>query len=145
MKIMVDTNIVFSTLLNTNSRLAGLLLQAPPAVRFYTCDHLRLELLRHRPKLLRLTKLTETALTELQELVVGRIRFINEGLLPAAVFRQAEALTQAIDPDDTPFGTLTLHLGATLWTGDLRLYHGLQSQQFAAVVTTADLAQRLGA
>ena len=37
MKVVVDTNIVFSTLLNTNGRLANLLLQPHPLVRFYTC------------------------------------------------------------------------------------------------------------
>ena len=143
MKIVVDTNIVFSTLLNTNSRLANLLLQTHPLVHFYTCDYLRSELLRHRPKLLKLTKLPEMALTELQSLVTGRISFINEGLLPAAVFRQAEALTHTIDPDDTPFVALALRLDALLWTGDLRLHHGLQRQQFANAITTAELAQRI--
>ena len=63
MKVVVDTNIVFSTLLNTNSRLANLLLQTHPLVHFYTRDYLRSELLRHRPKLLKLTKLPEMALT----------------------------------------------------------------------------------
>lgn len=75
---------------------------------------MRGELLRHRPKLLKLTKLTDPDLTELVQLVTGRIHFINEELLPAAVFRQAEALVADIDPDDTPFVALALHLGGTL-------------------------------
>ena len=59
------------------------------------------------------------------------------------MFRQAEALTHTIDPDDTPFVALALHLDALLWTGDLRLHHGLQRQQFANAITTAELAQRI--
>lgn len=91
-------------------------------------------------QLLKLTKLPEA---ELEQLVTGRIRFINEGLLPANAWQEAETLVQAIDVDDGPFVALALHLGATPWTGDTRLYHGLRATQFQSVVATAELSQQL--
>lgn len=144
MKVVVDTNIVFSGLLNAERRIARLLLQAPARVQFYTSHYLRAELHRHQAKLLRLTRLSEADLRELLALVTRRIVFINEGLLPATVLRAAEALVQAIDPDDTPFVALALHLDAYLWTGDRRLSQGLGSARPPALLlTTAELAQLL--
>lgn len=143
MRIIVDTNVVFSGVLNAGSRIGKILLQSGGHLQFYSCAHLRTELHRHRAKLLKLTKLPEAELAELQQLVTGRINFINEGLLPASVWQQAETLVQAIDADDTPFVALALHLEGTLWTGDMRLYHGLRATQFQNVVTTAELSQQL--
>lgn len=139
----MDTNIVFSGLLNTGSRIGKILLQSAPHFQFFSCAYLRTELHRHRAKLLQLTKLPEAELAELEQLVTKRISFINEGLLPATVWQQAETLVQDIDVDDTPFVALALHLGGVLWTGDLLLYHGLRAAQFQTVMTTAELSQQL--
>ena len=109
----------------------------------YSCAYLRAELYRHRAKLLKLTKLPEPELVELEQLVTGRISFINEGLLPSTVWQQAETLVRHIDVDDTPFVALALHLDGALWTGDLRLYHGLRTAQFQSVMTTAELSRQL--
>ena len=98
---------------------------------------------RHRAKLLKLTRLFEPELVELEQLVTGGISFINEGLLPAAVWQQAETLVRRIDADDTPFVALALHLDGTLWTGDLRLYHGLRAAQFQSLVATDELSRQL--
>ena len=82
-KIVVDTNIIFSGILNSTSRIGRLLLTSKEHVQFYTCDFLRQELFNHRKKLLKLTKLSEPELLELENLVVQNITFINEALIPA--------------------------------------------------------------
>ena len=66
MKIIVDTNIVFSAILNVNSRIARLLIQAPSSIEFYSCDFLEYEIQKHKNKLLKITKLSETELLEIQ-------------------------------------------------------------------------------
>lgn len=130
-------------MLNAGSSIGKILLQSDSHFQFYSCAHLRAELYRYRAKLLKLTRLSEPELVELEQLVTGGISFINEGLLPAFVWQQAETLVQHIDVDDTPFVALALHLGGILWTGDLRLYHGLRAAQFQSVVTTAELLRQL--
>ncbi len=64
MKIIVDTNIVFSTILNSNSRIGKIILNAKGHFQFFTCNYLRTEIQRHRNKLLKLTKLTENNLSD---------------------------------------------------------------------------------
>jgi predicted nucleic acid-binding protein len=52
MKIVVDTNIVFSGILNSTSKIGKLLINSRQHFQFYTCNYLRLELLKHRRRLL---------------------------------------------------------------------------------------------
>ncbi len=140
MKIIVDTNIVFSAILNSGSRIGKILLNSKEHFQFYTCDFLRVEIQKHRSKLLKLTKLTEIELSELEGLVTHHINFIDERLLPSELLLKTEALLTSIDPNDTPFVALTTHLEGKLWTGDMRLYKGLKLKRYKNIVLTADLS-----
>lgn len=140
MKIIVDTNIVFSAILNSTSKIGTILLHSKGHFQFYTCEYLHTEIQKHRNKLLKLTSLSETELTELENLVTSNITFINEGLLPHSLLLKTETLLKNMDPNDTPFVALTKHLGGLLWTGDMQLYNGLKSKRFKAIITTPQLS-----
>ncbi len=64
MRIIVDTNIVFSILVNTQSRLADLLFNSGDTFTFYSCRLLREEIERHRDKLMQISGLTSAQLQE---------------------------------------------------------------------------------
>jgi predicted nucleic acid-binding protein len=49
MKIVVDTNIVFSALLNSNSRIGRLLLDTRNHFEFYSCKYLQKEMKNYYP------------------------------------------------------------------------------------------------
>ncbi len=139
MKVVVDTNIVFSGILNSTSRIGRLLVTAKRHFQFYSCDFLRHELLKHQKRLLKLTKLSEPELVALENLVTQNITFINEALIPEAVLKAAEQLVNDIDPDDPLFVALTNHLKAKLWTGDKELIEGLRAKGYKRVITTSEL------
>ena len=140
MKIIVDTNIVFSAILNSNSRIGKILLNSKEHFQFFTCNYLRTEIQRHRNKLLKLTKLTEDQLSELEDLVTQHINFIDERLIPQNILIKTEIQLKAIDPDDTVFVALAKHLEGKLWTGDLQLYNGLKAKRFKDIILTSDLS-----
>ncbi len=140
MKIIVDTNIVFSAILNSSSRIGKILLHSKAHFQFYTCEYLRIEIQRNRNKLLKLTKLAEEDLTELEELVTHNITFINERLLPQELLLKTEMLLKSIDATDTPFVTLATHLEGKLWTGDMQLFKGLKAKRFEEIITTTELS-----
>ena len=140
MKIIVDTNIVFSAILNSNSRIGKILLNSKEHFQFFTCNYLRNEIQRHRNKLLKLTKLTEDQLSELEDLVTQHITFIDERLIPQDILIKTEIQLKAIDPDDTVFIALAKHLEGKLWTGDLQLYNGLKAKRFKDIILTSDLS-----
>ena len=140
MKIIVDTNIVFSAILNSNNRIGKILLNSKEHFQFFTCNYLRTEIQRHRNKLLKLTKLTEDQLSELEDLITQHITFIDERLIPQDLLIKTEIQLKAIDPDDTVFVALTKHLEGKLWTGDLQLYNGLKSKRFKNIILTSELS-----
>lgn len=139
MKIVVDTNIVFSGILNSSSKIGRLLLTSKSHFEFYSCEFLRSELLKHRKKILKLTGLSEQEVIELQNLVTQNITFINEALIPESLFLSAEQLVNDIDANDTPFIALAKHLKAKLWTGDKVLMEGLKAKRFKRIISTTDL------
>ncbi|OYU83308.1 MAG: hypothetical protein CFE24_12010 [Flavobacterium sp. BFFFF2] len=139
MKIVVDTNIVFSAILNTNSRIAQILIYQNPNFQFYSCDYLQTEILRHREKLLKLTRITDEELTELEGFITHNITFINENLLPPQLVEETKIQLQDIDPFDIPFVALAKHLNAKLWTGDKKLYFPLKEQNFQHIISTLEM------
>ena len=62
MKFVVDTNIVFSAILNSEGKIGDLIMNSQEVFEFYTCDTLRAELSKHRHKLRNISLLSEEQL-----------------------------------------------------------------------------------
>jgi predicted nucleic acid-binding protein len=139
MKIVVDTNIVFSTLLNSNSNIGDLLFNSGEIFEFYTCNYMRYEIQKHWERLKKISKLSDEQLQISYTQVLVKLKFINEEIIPAETWLASEQLTKGIDIDDTDFVALTTFLRATLWTGDKPLYKGLKKLNFKKIVNTAEL------
>jgi len=140
MKIIVDTNIVFSAILNSNSHIGKILLNSKEHFHFFSCNYLQVEIHRHRNKLLKLTRLTEDHLSELESLVTQKITFIDERLIPKGLLVKTEIQLKTIDPNDTVFVALTKQLKGKLWTGDMQLYNGLKAKRFKDIILTSELS-----
>ncbi len=122
--IIVDTNIIFSALLNSNSNIGELIFNTENIFVFYSCDYMRYEIRKHWSKLLRISKLTSEEIEESYEKLIGKITFINEALIPGRIWIKAEQTVGDIDVDDVDFVALTNYLKGCLWTGDKKLYNG---------------------
>lgn len=140
MRIIVDTNIVFSALLNSNSKICKILMHSKEHFQFFSCSFLKKEINKHRNKLLKLTKLNTEQLIELEELVTKHIEFIDENLIPKEILTQTELQLINIDVNDTVFVALTTYLEGRLWTGDLQLHKGLKAKQYKNVILTSELS-----
>lgn len=145
MKIyIVDTNIVFSTAMNTQSRIGQFLMQTDPdKVEFYSPTYLKVEIERHLPKLVKLSKLSEKEIRLIIELVYTRINFIDDGQIPIETYTEASRLVRDVDEFDVQFVALTKHMNEILWTGDRKLYRHLLKMGFDKVVTFEDLLEEL--
>lgn len=140
MKIVVDTNIVFSAILNSSSKIGKLLTYNNDHFKFYSCEYLKFELLKHQDKLLKIIRLSIDDLIEVEALVTSNITFINEKLLAKKIISSSQKLVAEIDPYDIPFIALSQSLDAKLWTGDKVLINGLRAKRFKNTITTPELA-----
>ena len=138
-KIIVDTNIIFSCLLNSQGTIGDLIFNAENVFHFYSNQYMQFEIHKHWNKLLKISKLTDGELQIAYDKMLTKLTFINEELIPENDWKKAEALVADIDIDDTDFVALTKYLKGSLWTGDKPLYDGLKTKRFRTVYNTQDI------
>ncbi len=143
MKIVVDTNIVFSAILNTDGKLARILLQPKNRLYFYATEQLSAEIDEHKDKIRKLSKYSDPELDRVIALITNKIRFINVRLIPGETYALAESLTRGVDIDDTEFVALTEYLKGKLWSGDKELQKGLKKKGWNRFTSTDELFQRI--
>jgi predicted nucleic acid-binding protein len=141
MKIVVDTNIIFSSLLNSDGVIGDLIFNSSKHFEFYSCSYMRFEIQKHWGKLKKISKLSDEQLEVSYAQILTKIKFINEEIIPVDIWLSSEKITKDIDVDDTDFVALTRFLKATLWTGDKVLYNGLKEISFKKVLHTSDLLE----
>ncbi len=139
MRIVVDTNIVFSAVLNSNSRIANIILKPSAQYHFYSIERLITEIKKHKGKLSRLSGYNDIELDRMIDLVVKNISFINTRLIPPEIYDIAEELTYDVDEDDTEFVALTEFVNGKLWSGDKKLQKGLIIKKWNKFISTEEL------
>ena len=140
MKIVVDTNIAFSAILNTETKIGDLLMNSEGLLEFHACQYLRLEIHKHRERLMDISGLMEDEFEEAKQLVFSRLKFHSEEIIPYQFWEEALPLVRDVDIDDIAFVTLNNYLDAYLWTGDkLLLNHLRQQKGYSKCLNTAEL------
>jgi predicted nucleic acid-binding protein len=93
MRIVVDSNIVFSAILNSNNRIGRIILHPKSKLNFYSTNQFLEEIENHKDKLKSLSGYSDTELGQIINLISRKIRFINIRLIPTEIFKKAESLT----------------------------------------------------
>jgi predicted nucleic acid-binding protein len=139
MNIVVDSNIVFSAMLNTDGNLSKILLLTFEKLTFYSTTTLSEELFSNSVKLKNIGGYNEYEFFRLYNLLTKNINFINPSLIPKENFMVALNLTKNVDVDDTEFVALTDYLEGKLWTGDKKLISGMQKQNWNKFIGQREL------
>jgi predicted nucleic acid-binding protein len=139
MKIIIDTNIIFSALASSNGTIAELIIAPFPNFKFYTSEYLFEELENHKTKLQKASKLSAKEIDHAKTELFKYIRVVSLEIIPQEIWEEAEQLTFDTDPDDISFVALALYLDADLWTGDKVLYNGLRNKGFTRILLTSEL------
>ena len=138
-KIIVDTNIIFSCLLNSQGTIGEIIFNSKDIFDFYSNEYMRFEIRKHWNKLKKISKMTDLELETAFGKLLTKLTFINEELIPENDWEKAEILVADIDIDDSDFVALTRYLKGRLWTGDKALYDGLKAKRFRTVYNTQDM------
>ena len=139
MIVVVDTNIVFSAILNTQSKIGQLLITGEKYFEFYTIGLLKHELIKHKQKILSITNFTDKQFKTTYQAITSRIKFVDEVILSDKTIEEAADLVAEIDVNNALFIALANHLNSKLWTGDRKLLGGLKQKNYLKVLSTNDL------
>lgn len=142
MKIVVDSNVVFSAILNTGSNIGQIILVGSKYFDFLSINFLKSEITRHKEKIKQISGYGDEKYFNTYELITSKIQFFNEVLLSDHSITTAFDYTKDIDVDDTLFVALTEHCNAKLWTGDKKLLSGLRNKGYENTITTAELYEK---
>ncbi len=139
MKIVVDTNIVFSAILNTESKIGDLLMNSESTFEFISVMYLREEIEKHENKLMDISGLTQELIKQSVEQVFSCIKFISEEIIPFEIWQKSARLVRDVDMDDIAFVALSEYEEIKLWTGDKELIKGLTAKGFKNCITTDEM------
>jgi predicted nucleic acid-binding protein len=124
-RIVVDTNVAFSTFLNINSRIGQILLNGSKYYDFYAPEYIRSELIEHKERIKKIGNLSENSFVELYGLIMCNIRPLNHTIIPKPFYLEAYELCKDIDVDDSAFVAINNYVRGQLWSGDTKLLNGL--------------------
>ena len=139
MRIVVDTNIVFSAILNSNGLIGELLFNSEEQFEFYSPEFIIDELAKYKTKLKALTNMSEKRIDVSINQVLKNIILISSEAIADAFWKQAYELAADVDENDTPFLATAIGIEASIWTGDKKLMNGLRSKGFEDIYSTAEL------
>jgi len=142
MKIIVDTSIFMSALISPKGIYAELLMN--PIFRFekYSSYYLVVEIFKHKEKILKYSKLTESELIEQVYNLLKNVTLINENQIPKEIWLKSFELTKDVDENDTAFVALTEFTEGKLWSLDKKLTNGLKNKGYQKIIGTGELKQK---
>lgn len=142
MRIILDANIVFSGILNTNGKIGDLLVNSRGLLEFIAPNFLRTEIHKHYPKLMKISKMTLEDIRESEFQICADITFISEEQIKLSTWLASEKLVADVDIKDIQYVAFSKHFRSKIWTGDKELKRGLEKKGFTNFITTEELFKR---
>jgi len=142
MKIIIDSNIVFSAILNSQGKIGQLIINGSKFFKFYTVGLLKEEIESHQDKILSISGFTNLQFRKSFQAITDRIAFVDEILISDKDLNKAIDLVAEIDENDALFVALTNHLNGKLGTGDKRLISGLKKKGYSKTISTNELYEQ---
>lgn len=139
MKIIVDANIVFSAILNSNGKIGELLINSSNQFVFISPEFLKLEISNHYDKLTKISQMTKSQVMQVENILYSNFIFVPDTIVSKNNWDFAEKLVFDIDPKDVQYIALAKHFDCKLWSGDKTLIRGLLQKGYTQVIDTNEL------
>ena len=128
MKIIIDSNILFSALRGSNSKTRTRILTSQD--EYLTPNFIITEIFKHKERIIKGSSTNEDETLSFLSQLLTRITFVNELSISISSWVRAFELCKSVDQDDTPFVALAEELEYPLWTRDERLKKELKRKGF---------------
>jgi predicted nucleic acid-binding protein len=140
-KIIVDANIVYSAILNSNGKIGDLLINSQKYFKFISPEFLRHEIRSKYEKIARASGMSIESVMETEYLVCKDINFISEEQINEEFWHEAFELVEDIDIKDIQYVAFAKQFKCKIWSGDKKLVVGLKNKGFEKTLTTNDLIE----
>ena len=140
MRVIVDANIVFSGILNSQGKIGDILINSTRKhLNFIAPDFLRLEIYSHYQRLSKISGMSIEQVREAEFQICKEISFISEEQIKESIWASAEKLVSDIDPKDIHYVAFAKHFRCKIWSGDKVLMKGLAKKGFTNFISTEQL------
>jgi predicted nucleic acid-binding protein len=139
LKVVIDANIVFSAILNSNGKIGDLLINSRKCLIFIAPDFLRTEIFKHHARLSKISGMSVELIREAEFQIYKDINFISEEQIKKSTWLFAEKLLADIDPKDIHYVAFSKQFRCKIWSGDKELMKGLSKKGFTNCITTDEL------
>lgn len=82
MNVVVDSNIVFSAILNSQSKIGQVIITSTNIFRFFTVSLLKDEIENHKDKLLSVSGFSDEEYQNSYQKIIRKIKFVDDILIP---------------------------------------------------------------
>ena len=137
--MIVDANIAFSAILNTDSKIVDLLLNSKGILEFLPPDYLYSELRKYHFKISKISKLSVSEIENVESKITKPIIFMSGIHIPENKWILAESMVHDIDTKYTPYIAFSLFYKCKIWSGDKALRKGLENKGFKNIISTEEL------
>jgi len=138
-RIIVDANIVFSGILNTESKIGDILINSVGMFTFIAPDFLRIEIQRHHDKLVKISKLSIEQVLEAEFQICKSITFISDEQINNQNWKAANKLVSEVDIKDISYIAFSKQFKAKVWSGDKALIKGLANKGFTNFISLNEM------
>ena len=135
MKVVADSNIIFSSLISGKEIYIDIFRMN----EIYVPDIVLLELDKYEKRLIQKTQMNQTEFRKFIQMLFKEITVIPKFAISKENWYEAYKLCADIDEKDTPFVALSIELAVPLWTNDKKLVKGLKKKSFNNLLTTEEL------
>ena len=139
MRIIIDANIIFSAILNTDGKIGDILLNSHNIFEFIAPRFLKEEIRKHHKKIIDITGYSNSELLEIEDKVYKPISFLSEVHVPLSIRKSANHLVKDIDQKDVLYIAFVKYFRCKLWSGDKALKKGLIKKGFTNILSTDEL------
>jgi len=139
MRVIVDANIIFSAILNTDSKIGDILLNSHNIFEFVAPRFLKEEIRKYHQKIIDISGYSRSELLDIEDKVYRPISFISVIHIPLSIRKTSENLVKEIDPKDVVYIAFAKYFRCKLWSGDKTLRKGLINKGFSSFITTDEL------
>ena len=116
---------LFSAILNTNSKIADLLLNSKGTFAFLAPDFLQTELRKYHSKISKMSMLSISEIEKIENKITKPIDFMSGIHIPEIKWTLAENMVKDIDIKDTPYVAFSLFYKCKIWSGEKVLHSKL--------------------